>query len=343
MAVLKKWSAFFNRTDLTTNDNFQVVGIDLSNATPANRNQRTPITQLLRAGKDLADLSNVSNAVTNLGATSASTANALARRNASGIANFAGVNLDGASQPTLNIGATSTFNIGNVTGGGQFFTGTVSGDTCIRATNTGRQLLLGVGTGAAQFAILNTVIQSNLTHKFGYAGTNRMPYLDASSNLTGSSNYTVNGTGGLTITQNFTASGVILATSGATAGTLNYYEENVSFSLTMNTPDGTTHPLPLTVTRIGKIVVVEWDSLTVTANTATTFNSSITLPTKWRPVVAAGIMRFTPVTDNTVAAQGRMSISSTGVVTFGVGVSGGNFTNSGQAIIQPGSVSYLTS
>lgn len=420
MAVLKKWSAFFNRTDLTTNDNFQVVGIDLSNATPANRNQRTPITQLLRAGKNLSDLTSPSAAVTALGATSASTPNALVQRNASGITAVTTLNVDGASAPAVNIGATASFNIGLATASNNFFNGTVNGDTCIRQGNTARQLLLGVGAGNAQFAVQNGGPQSNVSHKFAYAGTNRMPYLDASSILTGSANYTVNGTGGLTITQGFTAAtgtfsglggvviggtspsanigsttqyaattgnnqffnpsltgdtcirntsttnfirigvgggnaqfivgnttaifgvGFTLPTSGATAGSLDYYEQNVSFNLTMNTPDGTTHDLPLTVSRIGKIVTVEWDSLTVTANTATTFNSSITLPTKWRPVVAAGIMRFAPVTDNTAAAQGRMSIASSGVVTFGVGVSGGNFTASGQAIIQPGSVTYLT-
>jgi len=207
MALEKKFSEFFNRTDLTTNNAFQIVGCDLTNPSDAEQNQRSPITQILRSGRNLSDLVNVSTAVTNLGATSASTANALMRRDANGVVNAAGLNIDGATQPTLNIGATAAFNFGIATGNNQFFSGTVNGDTCIRATNTARQLLFGVGSGNAQFAILNTVVQSNITHRFGYAGTNRMPFLNGTSDLTGNANYTVNGTGALTITGLFTSAG----------------------------------------------------------------------------------------------------------------------------------------
>lgn len=207
MAILKKWSAFFNRTDLTTNDDFQVVGIDLSNATPANRNQRTPITQLLRSGKNLSDLASVSTAVTNLGATSASIANSLVKRDSSGFFNASGVVIDAANAPAVNIGATATFNLGIATASNNFFTGTVNGDVCIRQTNTARQLLLGVGGANAQFSVQNTVILSNIAHRFTAVGANRMPFTDANTALIGSANYTVNGSGALTIAGLFTSAG----------------------------------------------------------------------------------------------------------------------------------------
>lgn len=67
MAVLKKWDLFFDRADLTTNDSFQIVGFDLSNPDLTKQNQRTPITQLLRAGKNLSDLTNATLGRSNLG------------------------------------------------------------------------------------------------------------------------------------------------------------------------------------------------------------------------------------------------------------------------------------
>lgn len=66
MALIRKWNEFFDRTDLTTTDTFQVVGLDLSNPTPANQDQRTPITQFLRSGKNLGDLENPADARANL-------------------------------------------------------------------------------------------------------------------------------------------------------------------------------------------------------------------------------------------------------------------------------------
>jgi hypothetical protein len=67
MAILKKWSAFTNRANLSDNDNAQVMLLDTTVSPSSNQNQRTPITQLLRSGKNLSDLEDVSEARTNLG------------------------------------------------------------------------------------------------------------------------------------------------------------------------------------------------------------------------------------------------------------------------------------
>lgn len=62
----RKWDTFYNRTNLSDTDNAQVMLLDTTVAV-ANQNQRTPVTQLLRSGKNLSDLSNVNLANQNLG------------------------------------------------------------------------------------------------------------------------------------------------------------------------------------------------------------------------------------------------------------------------------------
>lgn len=47
MAILKKWSAFFNRTSLVSSDSAQVMLLDSTNPTPANQNQRTPLSNFV--------------------------------------------------------------------------------------------------------------------------------------------------------------------------------------------------------------------------------------------------------------------------------------------------------
>lgn len=58
-------SQFYNRTSLSNNDNAQVILLD-STASAGNKNQRTPVTQVLRSGKDLSDLNNNLTALNNL-------------------------------------------------------------------------------------------------------------------------------------------------------------------------------------------------------------------------------------------------------------------------------------
>lgn len=171
MATLKKWSAFFNRTNLSDTDNAQVMVLD-STAAAASRNQRTPVTQLLRSGKNLSDLASVSTSVTNLGAVSTNTANALVKRDGSG--NFSmGILTCGGATIAMGAGGTTAFNVtgtnatctiganlnlAQASGSGAFFSGTVSGDTCIRQSNTGFSIYLGVGSGTAQQQISNTAV-----------------------------------------------------------------------------------------------------------------------------------------------------------------------------------------
>lgn len=66
--MAKKWSEFSNRTDLSNNDNAQVMLLDSTLAVNS-RNQRTPVTQLLRTGKNLSELTaTASTARNNIGA-----------------------------------------------------------------------------------------------------------------------------------------------------------------------------------------------------------------------------------------------------------------------------------
>jgi hypothetical protein len=67
MANEKKWDAFFNRSSLTTADSAQVMILDTTEPDVTKQNQRTPVTQLLRSGKNLSELASASTARTNLG------------------------------------------------------------------------------------------------------------------------------------------------------------------------------------------------------------------------------------------------------------------------------------
>jgi len=111
----------------------------------------------------------------------------------------------------------------------------------------------------------------------------------------------------------------------------------------LNTPDGTLHTLDFVATRVGKLVTLEWGGLLVTSTTATKFISTVgdPLPAKWRPTV--GKVYIFTVLDNSLPVIGRVEITSIGGFQVSVGANDSNFTNTGLARINAGSVSYSTS
>lgn len=176
MATLKKWSAFTNRANLSDNDNAQVMILDTT-AAAASRNQRTPVTQIMRSGKNLSDLGNVSTAVTNLGATTTNTANALARRDTVGAFSMGILTANGGSfsagvssfnitgvNAACNVG--TNFNVAQSSGSGSFFAGTVSGDCILRQTNSSFSICLGIGSDAPELQILlnSILVRANISN-----------------------------------------------------------------------------------------------------------------------------------------------------------------------------------
>src|SRR3982751_251374 len=67
MAIVKKWSQFTNRANLSDNDNAQVMLLDTTVVSLANQNQRTPVTQILRSAKNLSDVDDAPTALNHLG------------------------------------------------------------------------------------------------------------------------------------------------------------------------------------------------------------------------------------------------------------------------------------
>jgi hypothetical protein len=423
MATLKKWSAFFNRTNLSDNDNGQVMILDTTVVNTANRNQRTPVTQILRSGKNLSDLASASTAVTNLGATSTNTANALARRDGSGnfsmavltasggnfSAGVSGFNITGTNA-SCNIGTKFTISQSSVSNG--FFNGSAVGDCCIRQTDTTLSLLMGVGSATAQQQITNTAINfrvnPNITSgtnptltvgtntvlaqssaagtfftngntgdsaisqrdttksiRLGVANGSQTSGLDISltqvtvnlatlacaGSLTVAVNATITGTlsslslsTGVITAGAITATSLTLPTTGGTPAALDYYEDNSTsdFNITVSTPDGTNHNLPLRVVRTGKMVVISSAGLSVTSNSAARFvAASGQVPSRWRPQFDLDFIDN--VEDNSAPVTGLIAIKANGGVDVGVGLGGGNFTNTGTAAIKPFSFSYPTS
>ena len=412
------WSSFTNRTNLSDNDNAQVMLLDTT-LPAAQQNQRTPVTQVLRSGRNLADLASASTAVTNLGATSTNTANALARRDGSGnfsmgvltatggnfSAGVSGFNITGTNA-SCNVGTNCNFAQPSVANG--FFTGTVSGDMCLRQTNTGLSVYIGVGSGTPQTQITNTKFVFNVNPSIASA-TN--PSLTAGSNsifaqTTAGGTFFSNGVtgdtiirqgdttktirigvgtgaqtsgldvslsqvsvnlatlacaGSLTVAVNaaitgtlsslslstgvitagaITATSLTLPTTGGTPAALNYYEENTVFNVSMSTPDSTNHDLSITATRVGKLVTLHSNGLSVTSNSAARFVAAVgQIPSRFRPT--SGIAWLDNVEDNGSAVLGSISVAADGSMLVGVGVTAGNFQNTGSAAILSFSVSYL--
>jgi|ERR1700676_473109 len=52
----KPWSDLFDRENLSDTDNAQIMVLDTT-FSPSDENQRSPVTQILRSGKNLSDLS----------------------------------------------------------------------------------------------------------------------------------------------------------------------------------------------------------------------------------------------------------------------------------------------
>lgn len=62
----EKMDMFFNRTDISNNNSFQIIGLDTTVVDASQQNQRTPVTQVLRSALNLNDLSNKTTARANL-------------------------------------------------------------------------------------------------------------------------------------------------------------------------------------------------------------------------------------------------------------------------------------
>lgn len=145
----------------------------------------------------------------------------------------------------------------------------------------------------------------------------------------------------LSSTQLTMAVGIQLPTSGGTAAPLSYNEENQTFAMTMNAPDGTTHTWNLIVTRVGKIVSITWPTLSVTATSAVTFSSSSSnLPSRWRP--QNQLQLPINVTNNSVNVSGTMTIGTDGSITVGVGATSSAFTAALTAAIINGATGFPT-
>lgn len=157
----------------------------------------------LQIANNLSDVASVSTAVTNLGATSANTASALVRRDASGNFSMGTLTAVGATismgasgssafsvtgtNPACNIGAN--FNVAQATTSAAFFSGTVNGDCILRNSNSSFSIYIGVGGSTAQVQIANTVVNfkvnptiatsTNPTITFGTNGLIAQPTANA--------------------------------------------------------------------------------------------------------------------------------------------------------------------
>lgn len=68
MSITKDWATFYQVSDINSNDNSQVMLLNtVDYPTLSQQNQRTPVTNLLRSGKNLGDLTNAGDALINLG------------------------------------------------------------------------------------------------------------------------------------------------------------------------------------------------------------------------------------------------------------------------------------
>jgi hypothetical protein len=67
-----------------------------------------------------------------------------------------------------------------------------------------------------------------------------------------------------------TSAGIVLPTTGGTAGTLDVYEENTAVTLTLSGPWASSRSFPVTFTMIGNRVTMSWGDLSPVAVTATT-------------------------------------------------------------------------
>jgi hypothetical protein len=227
--------------------------------------------------------------------------------------------------PSLDI--SSNTNVAQVTSAGTFFSTSASGDTIVRNASTSQTLRMGIGTGTEQLNITNTQINANVT-------------IACAGSLSIAQNATITGTLGVAL--GITAGSLSLPTTGGTAGNLDYYEESAAFNISMSTPDGTNHNLPVTATRIGKIVVIQSSGLSVTSNSAAKFSAAAgQIPARFRPSVGQGFIDN--IQNNTVGDFGLFVFGTDGAMHVGVGVADGNFANTGTATILTFSFSYLTS
>lgn len=107
---------------------------------------------------------------------------------------------------------------------------------------------------------------------------------------------------------------ISLPTSGGTATNLNYYEEYSSL-FTFSGPWPSTYSRNVTITRIGRIVILKIDALIQTQNIDTIISMSGNLPTRFIPQasVDSGLSDFqVTMIDNANFINGNLRISATG-------------------------------
>lgn len=394
-------------------------------------------------------------------ATSSNSTNTIVKRDSSGNFNASGANFSagttgfqiGGSNPSCNISdsgvSTGAGNFGFSSAGGQFFSSAVLGDVNLRNTDNTKNINIGVGNTLPQISISNTLITANVgissagtilgvngnfssgtvsgalvTGQLQSAavGANRMTYTNGTNNLIGSANYTVNGTGGLTITGNFAAIGgnfaagattfnvtgtnaavnigpagvvdfnlgrassngsffnnsingdacirsassanlrlgagsissqldintsvitahvgINLPTTGGTASTLDYYEET---TFTTSLTGAVTGSVTMTIRKIGKLIMIEIPTITISATSTDTIRTVTGLPSRFLNNSLSPVFISLPVLNNGVDAIGSGEIDSlsSGTFTWWGGAHGTNFTSGGLAKLYPHVFCYV--
>lgn len=100
----------------------------------------------------------------------------------------------------------------------------------------------------------------------------------------------------------------------------------------------TTSPTSLVLyRRVGYLVYLRWAAQSATSNA-----TSLTVTGMPSEIIpgSTSVNALCAVTDNSTTQLGTVSVTSAGVITFGVGASGGNFTNSGTKGFPAGMVVY---
>ena len=210
--------------------------------------------------------------------------------------------------------------------------------TLTRATWGNQQ---GGGSGGHEWTHYNT----------GTLATTVNMTLDASSNLVVTGNITGNvltagsiTSGAITSTGVTTLGGLILPTTGGTAGTLSYYEDSYSWTFTIMGPFSGTLSVNALITRVGNLVTIRLPTNIQTIATVSTqaFQPSTTgdyIPTRFRPTINVYCQCATR--DNSVTVPGLYVGLTTGKFTIGTLVNDGAlFTNSGNAGVLPSLIKY---
>jgi hypothetical protein len=143
-----------------------------------------------------------------------------------------------------------------------------------------------------------------------------------------------------------TAAGIDLPTTGGIQATLDYYEESTALTLTLTGPWGaTSSTLPVTFTRVGNIVVMEWADSSPATRAATTTSTITTstgtaIPAKFQPSIGIFTMPVINALATSTGSFGSFFFTS-GVLTITSAINA-QFTSGNNVGVIGGSVSYLS-